>query len=211
MGAQRVDVNETVTVWLAQLRQGDHRAVDLLWRRYFDRVVALARARLGGLPRKAADEEDVALSVFDTLCRGVIAGKYPQLEDSHGLWPLLVVLTVRKACDRLNHERRQKRGGGLVRAEADVGADDDDAFRLDSILNDEPTPVMLAIMDEQCERLFARLDDDQRKIARGKLQGYTNQELADQLDCGLRTIERRLDLIRRIWEHAIDGDTGEHV
>jgi len=194
---------ESVSVWLDQLRGGNEQAAEQLWRRYFDRVAALARARLGATPQKAADEEDVALSVFDTLCRGVTAGKYPQLADRNGLWPLLAVLTVRKTCDRINQERRKKRGGGRVLSESELQADDEEGFRLEEVLTAGPTPEMLVIMDEECSRLFALLDEGQRRIAQGKLEGRTNQELATQMNCGLRTIERRLDLIRRIWEQAV--------
>src|SRR4029077_6623168 len=113
---------------------------------YFDRVVALAKARLSSGIRKAADEEDIALSVFDTLCRGVTAGKYPQVTDRDSLWPLLVVLTTRRVCDRVHHERRMKRGAGRVHSEAEFGAEEEPPFRLDSLLSDEPTPEMVAIM-----------------------------------------------------------------
>ena len=202
-----MDPHESVTVWLRQLREGDRHAVEPIWSRYFDRVAALARARFGTSPRKAADEEDVAVSVFDTLCRGIAAGKYPDLSDRAGLWPLLVVLTIRKACDQINFERRQKRGGGQVRAEGEFPVNDDVFFRLEDFASAEPSPEVAAIMGEECERLFACLDDDQRRIAQGKLAGYSNLELAEQLNCGLRTIERRLELIRRIWEVSFSASS----
>lgn len=195
-----MDLNETVTLWIGHLKAGDPLAAERLWQRYFERIVALARFKLGTTPRKAADEEDVALSVFDSFCRGAADGKFPQLIDRDSLWPLLVVLTVRKACDFVNHERREKRGGGRVRGEAEIDVPGSVPFRLDTLLSEEPTPEFAAMMNEQCSRLLDCLDDDLRRIALGKLQGYSNHELADELNCGLRTIERRLDLIRRIWE-----------
>jgi len=48
--------------------------------------------------------------------------------------------------------------------------------------------------------LLGRLEPAQRQIAQWKLDGYTNAEIAQRLGCGLRTVERRLELIRRIWE-----------
>jgi hypothetical protein len=33
-----------------------------------------------------------------------------------------------------------------------------------------------------------------------KLEGYTNREIAEQLDCTDRNIERKLALIRKRWE-----------
>ena len=46
--------------------------------------------------RRAADEEDVALSAFDSFCRGAEQGRFPQLDGRDDLWHLLVVITVRK-------------------------------------------------------------------------------------------------------------------
>jgi hypothetical protein len=59
----------SVTQWLGQLQAGDPAAVQPLWERYFQRLVGLARLKLRGAPRRAADEEDVALSAFDSFCR----------------------------------------------------------------------------------------------------------------------------------------------
>src|SRR5262245_52631875 len=106
----------SVTGWLARLQAGDDAAAQPLWERYFRRLVELARSRLRGGPRAAADEEDVALSAFDSFCRGAEKGRFPQLHDRDDLWGLLVLITAHKALDRLRHERRQKRGGSRVEA-----------------------------------------------------------------------------------------------
>ena len=63
-------------------------------------------------------------------------------------------------------------------------------------------------MVEQCERLLMKLDDEVlRNIAQQKLEGYTNQEIADRLEVRLRTVERKLARIRAEWssEAQIDG------
>ena len=83
-------------------------------RLYFRRVVGLARRRLRGVPRRAADEEDVALSAFDSFFAAAAAGRFPQLADRHNLWPLLVSITAHKCVDLVRREsrhRRRRRGG----------------------------------------------------------------------------------------------------
>ena len=107
-----------VTTWVEQLRAGNRAAAQHLWECYFSRLVGLARQKLQGLPRRAADEEDVALSAFDSFCRGVARGRFPLLDDRDDLWALLVVITVRKAIDLRQRENRQKRGGGKVVGES---------------------------------------------------------------------------------------------
>ena len=66
-----MDPSRSVTYWLAELRAGNAVAAQPLWERYYGRLVGLARQKLRGVPRRAADEEDVALSALDTFCRGV--------------------------------------------------------------------------------------------------------------------------------------------
>ena len=79
----------SVVSWLVRLREGDAGAAQHLWEQYFARMVGLARKRLRGARRREADEEDVALSAFDSFCRGVEGGRFPQLKDRDGLWALL--------------------------------------------------------------------------------------------------------------------------
>src|SRR5260370_40284598 len=102
----------SVTGWIAQLQEGDAAAAQPLWDRYFHHLVGLARKKLPGSTRGAADEEDVALSAFHSFCRHAEAGRFPQLSDREGLWRLLVVITARKAAHLLRDEGRLKRGGG---------------------------------------------------------------------------------------------------
>ena len=185
----------SVTRWITQLRAGDQAAAQPLWERYFRRLVGLARARLQGAPRRAADEEDVALSAFDSFCRGAERGRFPRLDDRDDLWRLLMVITARKATRLVRDERRQKRGGGLG---LPLGGDD---ANLEQVVDSEPTPEFAAQVAEQCQRLLDRLGDDSlRAVALRKLEGYTNEEVADLLGCAPRTVERKLKLIRALWD-----------
>jgi Tfp pilus assembly protein PilF len=108
----------SVTHWISRLKAGDHAAAQPLWEAYFRRLVDLARARLRGRPRRAADEEDVAQSAFASFCRAAEGGRFPRLHDRHDLWQLLVLLTDRKAAHLVRDERRHRRGGGKVLDEA---------------------------------------------------------------------------------------------
>src|SRR6202034_1431934 len=97
------DADGSVTRWIGDLKAGGAAAAQPLWERYFDRLVRLARNKLRARPRRAAveDEEDAALSAFDSFCRGAARGRFPRLTDRDDLWRLLVVLTVRKALDQI--------------------------------------------------------------------------------------------------------------
>jgi hypothetical protein len=107
---------DPVTLWISQLKEGRRAAVGQLLRRYFGRLVQLARARLRALPGLAAHDEDVALSAFKSLCLGAERGRFPQLDDRADLWRLLALLTVRKAID-LQRRRRPPGPDGEVDVE----------------------------------------------------------------------------------------------
>jgi hypothetical protein len=70
-----------VTRWLDQVKQGDEAAAQKLWESYFQRLVGLARKKLQGTPRRASDEEDVALSAFDSFCRGAEHGTQAAIDS----------------------------------------------------------------------------------------------------------------------------------
>jgi DNA-directed RNA polymerase specialized sigma24 family protein len=179
----------SVSHWIGDLKEGEHAAAQPLWERYFQRLVALARAKLAGASRQAADEEDVALSAFDSFCRGVDRGRYPQLIDREDLWHVLVTITAHKALDQIRSERRQKRRGAAAES---VG--------IEQLVGREPTPEFAAQVADQCRQLLKGLDDaDLLTVALWKMEGYTTNEIAAKMGYVPRTIERKLRLIRDIW------------
>jgi DNA-directed RNA polymerase specialized sigma24 family protein len=196
----------SITRWIAELEFGQaDEAQEELWRRYFARLVALARIKLGETPRGAADEEDVAAAALNSFFKGVAGGQFPQLHDRNDLWPLLAKITSHKALDQQRYLLAEKRGGGRVRGDS-VFAGESDAIPdwPATLLEAELSPDYLAAMSEECERLMAILTDDQmRLIARRRLEGYKNAEIAKELGIIERTVERRLRLIRGLWQEEM--------
>ena len=193
----------SVTHWIDGLKAGDQAAAQKLWECYFRRLVGLARRKLQGARPRVADEEDVALSAFASFCRGARERRFPLLRDRHNLWPLLLKITARKAADLIQHEARQKRGGGAVRGESALAATDDAsaAAGLDQVPGAEPTPEFAAQVADECRRLLDLLDSPELKsIAVWKMEGHTNAEIAAKLACVVGTVERKLRLIRSLWD-----------
>jgi len=137
----------SVTTWIGDLKRGGDGAAQLLWERYFEQLVRLARKRLRGSARGDCDEEDAALNAFDSFCRGVKNGRFPRLEDRDDLWRILVVLTQRKVADQVRHEMTLRRGGGKVHGELTV-----DGSGLDQLPGLETTPEFAAILAEEYRR-----------------------------------------------------------
>jgi DNA-directed RNA polymerase specialized sigma24 family protein len=154
------------------------------------------------MPRGAADEEDVALSAFHSFCQGAVRGRFPRLDDRDNLWRLLVTITAHKALDQVRRQARQKRGGGrvLVGSAQAGGEDDTDGAGLDQVVGQEPTPQFAAMVADECRRLLVALDDETlRQVALLRMEGYTEEEIAARVDCSLRTVSRKLALIRKAW------------
>jgi DNA-directed RNA polymerase specialized sigma24 family protein len=190
----------SVTHWVGQLQAGDEGAAQHLWERYFRRLVGLARKKLRDTPRRAADEEDVALSAFDSFCRGLRRGSFPQVADRNNLWRLLVTLTARKAFDQVRDERTQKRGGGAVSGDSALRGADSSGGGLEQVLCREPTPEFAAQVADECRRLLDLLADGElRSIAVGKMDGETTEQIAARLACAPSTVERKLRRIRGLW------------
>jgi DNA-directed RNA polymerase specialized sigma24 family protein len=197
-----VSSSGSVTAWIDQLGAPDRAAAQPLWQRYFHRLVALARQKLRRAPRGMAGAEDVALSAFDSFFRRAEQGRFPQLADRDDLWRLLFVITERKAIDLVKQEKAARRGGGKVRSLDALGGQNStsDGAPVD-IAGREPTPVEVVEITDNCRRLLDALDDEKlRDVAIAKLEGYTNEEIANRQKCAVPTIERKLARIRKIWE-----------
>lgn len=192
--------DNSISHWLDRLKQGEPAAAQALWERYFRRLVGLARKKLAGAPRRAADEEDVALSAFDSFCRGAELGRFPRLDDRNDLWQVLVLITARKAADLKQYEARDKRAGGVPFSDLESDTSSSIATPGDRTVGPEPTPEFAAEVAEECRRLLDLLGDDElRSVAMWKMEGYTNEEIAARLKCVPRTVERKLRVIRSLW------------
>lgn len=187
--------------WLDALKTGEPDAVQQLWTRFYERMVALARSKLKNTPRQVRDEEDVALSAFHQLCKAARAGRFPKMEDRDDLWKVLVEITENKATDYSRHERRAKRGNG--KRQLDFCSLPGSSPGQEPIDQTPPPDVEVALHD-LLDHLLRKLPDPvQRSIATLKLEGWNNAEIADQLCCPLRTIERKLNVIRVVWRREI--------
>ena len=212
----------TVTRLIQNLKDGESKAAQSLWELYFRRMVGMAREKLQGMPKRMADEEDVALSAFHSFCQGAEGGRFTKLVDRENLWPLLVSTTAHKAVDLIRYHNRQKRGGtGHAASDSSVveraannvsqsGADKARAgsatLEFEEIISQEPTPEFAAQIADEFQSLLARLEDDTlQSVALWKLEGFTNDEIAEKLKCVPRTVERKLQLIRTLWQRSVDA------
>jgi DNA-directed RNA polymerase specialized sigma24 family protein len=200
--SSNVEGEGSITRWIGHVKDGDRDAMERLWSRYFQRLAALARKRLNASRRVAGavDEEDVALSALNSLWDRISAGQLPEVRGRNELWRLLVVITARKVISRIKHEGRQKRGGGRLVDEAALAAGSDETDALARFVSTEPTAEFVAMVAEETARKLASLPDPAlRQVAILRMEGHSNQEIAASLGCVVRTVERKLEVIRSLW------------
>ncbi len=191
----------SVTSWLERLRAGDDLAANKLFQIYFERLVHLARAHLSRAVCRAANEEDVAQSAFISFFRGAADGRFSDLHNRDDLWRLLFTLTLRKARDLANRERRKKQDARRTIREVDlldlVGQP---GAGLDGLASPEPPPDVVVSFTEQVRQRLAQLPgDDLRRVALAHQEGHTVAEIATLLKWSRSKVERKLRLIREIW------------
>jgi DNA-directed RNA polymerase specialized sigma24 family protein len=106
------------------------------------------------------------------------------------------VLTARKAAHLMRDATRLKRGGDATTVS--LGADE---AVVEDILSREPTPEFAVQAAEEYQRLLGLLGDAElERVAVWKMEGHSNEEIAEKLGCVPRTVERKLRLIRDIWQ-----------
>lgn len=187
-------MDDSVTQWFRSLKSGDEAAAERLWHRYFRKLTQHASQFLGSDP--IYDEQDLALSAFNSLFEAARDGRYETLADRNELWLLLTRIAHNKSVSHLRRRKAQKRGAGKQ-----VDSEESVHRAIDA----QPAPDLCLIMAEDCEQLLDQLDGGNlREIALLRLEGYSVNEIAEQLKLGERTIQRKLAMIRMQWQTVVD-------
>src|SRR5262249_20952597 len=128
-------------------------------------------------------------------------GRFPNLHSRDNLWAVLVTITVRKAW-----KAARRKQGIQELGESALGGHGDDSqvpHGWDQVLGREPTPESASEIAGRCRDLLDQLSPELQSVALWKLQGFTNAEIAERLGCVVGTVERKLRVIRKLWEMEI--------
>lgn len=183
----------TITRCMRDLEEGDgprrDDAVRDLWDYFFADMTCYARKRLRAMNSAtgAADEEDAAERAFTKVCRAIERGR---LKLGHRV-DLHKVLRSATAHEVLDLHHRARRASGTT----------SDEFVLSQIADTSPSPELLMLALDACQRLLGLLESDAlRRVALWKLAGCTNEVIRAKLGCSLATVERALARIRETWK-----------
>lgn len=173
---------------LAAWNQGSQQAADVLVRRYMVRLTALAGSRLSRKLARRIDAEDIVMSAWRSFFVGASPGRFQPSEDDN-LWPLLVTITLRKIARQAARHSTERRN-----FELDTTFDESTDWR--SAVSKDPSPDEAAILVDEVESLFDRLDKPDREVLTRRLQGEDLASIADAMNRSERTIGRSMQRIR---------------
>jgi len=202
----RTSENYSISQELDEIKQDDEAAIAALWDRCYPALARFAEKRLEelGVQQRAFNGEDVAASAMLSFFRAVQRNRFPMLDSEDGLFRLLRRITIRKVIDRKRKNQTLKAGSGDVRGESAFGSNLDSGTSpgIDGVQGESPAPEWIVIMEEECQKLFTSLQDEElQSVAHFRLEGYSNSEIATRLGCAVATVERRLKEIRACWSN----------
>ena len=152
------------------------------------RLVTTAAARRCGVSEDRIDE--IRLAVGEVIARSVLRQQRAGLPD-----PVVVDITDD---DELFTVRVQE-------ATAPDFTDEDGSDNaLDSMGQILETPFFEVEMQERCERLMSILSEKDQIIAQKRLEGYTEEEIADLIGMSRRSVQLHIKAIREAWSRMLE-------
>ena len=158
--------------------------------RYRQRLIGLAWIHLGSRLRRKVDPEDVVQSAYKSMLIRY-GNSVTSLEGWDRVWGLLALITIRKCADRAHYHQAGCR---------DLQREADSASLWREVAGREPTPDEAVILAETLEGLLSGLSVIERTIVELSLQGYSTQEISEQIDRAERTVRRLREQLRRQLE-----------
>jgi DNA-directed RNA polymerase specialized sigma24 family protein len=210
----------SLTWCVQQLRSPDCRERDeaarVIWERFSARLLDLVRRHLDNRIRRREDEQDVLQSVYASFCIGQLKAKTSPASREE-LWKLLVRITMCKVVNTAHRHMAGRRDVRRERTEAHEANGAESLFprwMLEHVDRTQPSPEEKVIVLEEVERLLHGLSPDFRRIVIWKLEGYTNAEIAGMIDRTVRSVELKMQLIRKqitlgLRDAGIDGEAAE--
>jgi RNA polymerase sigma-70 factor (ECF subfamily) len=181
-------------------------AARIIWERFAPRLKLLVRRHLDNRILRREDEQDILQNTFASFCQGQSAGKTAPASRKE-LWKLLVRITMCKVINTAHRHMADRRDVRRERAERQHAADEAQVpqWMLDYVDRSQPRPDERIAVVEEVERLLQMLKDEElRQIVVWRLEGFTNTDISQLIGKTVRSVELKLQLIRKLLEGQIE-------
>jgi RNA polymerase sigma-70 factor, ECF subfamily len=181
---------------MERLHEGDRDAATLIYVRYAERLLSVARRNTPADLRTRFDPEDVVQSVFRTFFRRAASGAYA-VPEGEELWKLFLVIALNKIRRLGTFHRADKRDvtrtGGL----------DAPALEHEAPLAEES----LRLLEMAIEEILERCPQHARQMVRLRIEGCDVAEIAGRTSRSKRSVERVLQSFRALLKgELVDVD-----
>lgn len=180
--------NELIDNW----RGGDGDAATVLYQRYLQKLLNLIGLHLSARFNPRFDAEDVAQSVFKSLFRRAEGGEFTFGDDAD-FWKLLLTIALNKVRNRVRFHEADKRAASR---EVSATTGDADGYIM-SRLSKNPTAAETVAFSDLFTSMLYCLTKGEQQLLQMRLEGYTQQEIASQLNVDERTVRRMFVRIRK--------------
>ncbi len=184
--------------WLTALAAGDPIVTQEFWDDYAVPLQRVADKQLSQQLKRRVDAEDVVQSACRTFFRRVQHGEF-EFNDRDDLWRLLLTITLNKARMQARFHGRVRRGLGKEQSLEGDPKSQNQSF--DQAINDIDFADSLGV-------IFEKLDDEQCEILRRLLDGETQEQIANAIECSQRTVRRMQVRIREQLQSILANDLG---
>jgi RNA polymerase sigma-70 factor (ECF subfamily) len=171
-----------------------------LFEQFSQRLIGLARTHLDGRLKNKVDPEDVVQSAYKSFFLRY-GDQTLAAQGSDALWSLLTLITIRKCADRARYYRADRRD--LNQEAAPTGSQPD--FWREAVSR-EPTPEHAMVLAETVERVLREVGTDERRVVELSLQGYSTQEISEQLGRAERSVRRLRERVRKYLEKLQEAE-----
>ena len=191
----------SVSGWIEMIRLGNDEAVRPLLERYFQRLASFADRKLRSGIRTTDDGEDIASHALQSVVRRIALGSYPELSDRNNLWLLLMVAAQRRVIDGQRKEIRWQQNFAPVQTVTDLMQ----ALNVDlEFAGDRDGKHQAFELIEFWDHMLSKLFDQlHREVAKRKLEGYNNREIATQLQLTPKKVDRIVQSILERWRSIV--------
>lgn len=154
--------------------------------------------------RRLISPDEIASNAFLALFTGLHENRFNKVRNRDELWQMLTLIAARDAINEQEKIQAQKRGGGKICDSSAFGPQG--IGNVQDYVQRDPPPEVFVELEELSQRLLRNLPSDEiRNVAIWRMAGYSNVEIAEKLGKTERTVERKLNLIRKIWSKLADS------
>jgi len=173
-------------------RTGSESAAAELFNRYVSRLLGVARKRIGERMNSRLDPEDVVQSVFRTFFTRLKSDQF-EITDEDDLSKLLVRITLHKTLRQIAYHRAARRDPNHEAPQGELSQQD-----ILQVMTKEPTPATVVTFIDQLDHFLGRLSKEEQQILTLRLQGYSTEEIAQQINSYDRKVRRVLERVKAL-------------